>query len=153
MQPRVDDVPRTTSEILAMTRADGTGGGTPKREIDEVYFKDDVDPEARLNVDGTIFSNLLDEIAKNGLGIDFSKPRKGSEIKTYIETLPKGVFKQRANAEALELGLFRYLENNPDEVFKSKDDLLDVATLLNHSLMLVLEHYKGKKSRTRDGKS
>ena len=147
---RVDDVPRTTSEILAMTRADGTGGGTPKREIDEVYFKDDVDPEARLNVDGTIFSNLLDEIAKNGLGIDFSKPRKGSEIKTYIETLPKGVFKQRANAEALELGLFRYLENNPDEVFKSKDDLLDVATLFKPQLNVSVGTLQRKKTLERE---
>ena len=135
---RVDDVPRTLAERLAMTRADDTGGpkkiGNESVTGEDEFFKDKVDVEARLNVDGTIFSNLINEIAKDGLGIDFTKPKKGSEIKEYIETLPKSIYKSRLNAEALESGMFRYLDNNPDEVFKSKDDLMEVASLFKPSI-------------------
>ena len=42
--------------------------------------------------------------------------------------------KSRQNAEALESGMFRYLDNNPDEVFKSKDDLMEVASLFKPSI-------------------
>lgn len=151
---RMDDVPRTLAENLAMTRADDTGGpkkiGNESVTGEDEFFKDKVDVEARLNVDGTIFSNLINEIAKDGLGIDFTKPKKASEIKEYIETLPKSIFKSRLNAEALESGMFRYLDNNPDEVFKSKDDLLDVASLFKPSINVTVGTLKKKQQIQND---
>tara|TARA_B100000161_G_scaffold222711_1_gene168196 strand:- start:1259 stop:4909 length:3651 start_codon:yes stop_codon:yes gene_type:complete len=151
---RVDDVPRTLAENLAMTRADDTGGpkkiGNESVTGEDEFFKDKVDVEARLNVDGTIFSNLINEIAKDGLGIDFTKPKKASEIKEYIETLPKSIYKSRLNAEALESGLFRYLENNPKEIFKSKDDLLDIASLFKPSINVTVGTLKKKQQIQND---
>ena len=151
---RVDDVPRTLAERLAMTRADDTGGpkkiGNESVTGEDEFFKDKVDVEARLNVDGTIFSNLINEIAKDGLGIDFTKPKKASEIKEYIETLPKSIYKSRLNAEALESGMFRYLDNNPDEVFKSKDELMEVATLFKPSINVTVGTLKKKQQIQND---
>ena len=137
-----------------MTRADDTGGpkkiGNESVTGEDEFFKDKVDVEARLNVDGTIFSNLINEIAKDGLGIDFTKPKKGSEIKEYIETLPKSIYKSRLNAEALESGMFRYLDNNPDEVFKSKDDLMEVASLFKPSINVTVGTLKKKQQIQND---
>ena len=131
----VDDVPQTTAEQLMMTKADD-GGPSRIDTGEDDFFKKDVDIEARLNSDGIVFSNLTDFIAKDGLGIEFTKETKSSDIMAAFANLRKGDLKNRLNAESKESGLDRYLKNNPNEVFSSKDQLIQKASLLNPTIKI-----------------
>ena len=143
-----DDVPRTTSEQLMMTRIDD--GGEP-RKIDtgeDDFFKSDVGPESRLNTDGIVFSNLIDFIEKNGLGIDFNKKPTSTEIRRAFDSLKRGPMKQRLEREATESGLYRYLENNPNEKFSSLDQLVGKATLFKPTIKISTYSLKQQEALT-----
>ena len=132
-------MPRTLAERLAMTRADDT---IPKKIGNESvtgedeFFKDKVDVEARLN-DGTIFSNLINEIAKDGLGIDFTKPKKGSEQKNR-RRLYLRVYTIKTKCRSIRIWHVPLFRQQPDEVFKSKDDLMEVASLFKPSIIVTV---------------
>jgi hypothetical protein len=61
-----------------------------------------VDLRLGLNSDGIVFSNLTDFIAKDGLGIEFTKETKSSDIMAAFANLRKGDLKNRLNAESKE---------------------------------------------------
>ena len=181
----IDDVPETASEKLFMTRSDDTGGGAARREEEQYFESDRPEIESRLNSDGTIFSNLLNELEKIGdtssrlsiikprmipkrdsnnkiikdaagnvvkepgapqiKGIDFSQKPTGKELLAYFRNdLEPGFAKKfggqglrdmdgsglssRLGKEAVESGLIRYLELNPDEIM-TKQKVVNLASL------------------------
>jgi hypothetical protein len=191
----MNDVPETASEKLFMTRADDTGGGAARREEEQFFESDKPEIESRLNSDGTIFSNLLNELEKIGdtssrlsikkpimvpkrdsnnkiikdaagnvvkepgvpqiKGIDFTKKPTGRELLGYftnnlnkefniVDGKPKEFSKKfggqglkdmdgsglssRLGKEAVESGLIRYLELNPDEIM-TKQKVVNLASL------------------------
>ena len=182
----IDDVPETASEKLFMTRSDDTSGGGAKAQQEEKFFENErPEIESRLNSDGTIFSNLLNELEKIGdtssklsvkkptmipkrdsnnnlvrdaagniikepgapqiKGIDFTKKPTGKELLAYFKNdLEKGFAKKfggqglrdmdgsglssRLGKEAVESGLIRYLELNPDEIM-TKQKVVNLASL------------------------
>ena len=94
--------------------------------------------------------NVILEEGKIIMGIDFSKKPTGRELLGYFtNNLEKEFSKKfggaglkdsrgsglqsRLGQEAVETGLIRYLENNPEKVF-TKDDLINVASLFNPNI-------------------
>ena len=182
----IDDVPETASEKLFMTRSDDTGGGAAKAQQEEKFFENErPEIESRLNPDGTIFSNLLNELEKIGdtssklsvkkptmvpkrdsnnnlvrdaagniikepgapqiKGIDFTKKPTGAELLAYFKNdldpsfskkfggqglrdMDGSGLSSRLGKEAVESGLIRYLELNPDEVM-TKQKVVNLASL------------------------
>ena len=189
----VEEVPETVGERLFMTQS-GEGGQAKKiRQDDEKFFEEgfDVDVEASLNPDRTIFSNLLNELEKIGKtssrlsileprmipkrvngqivkdaagkvvkepgptltrGIDFKQKPTGRELLAYFQNDLKPEFSKkfggmglkdsggsglqsRLGKEAVETGLIRYLENNPDKVI-TKEELINAASLFKPNIKM-----------------
>ena len=189
----VEEVPETVGERLFMTQS-GEGGQAKKiRQDDEKFFEEgfDVDVEAGLNLDRTIFSNLLNELEKIGKtssrlsileprmipkrvngqivkdatgkvvkepgptlvrGIDFKQKPTGRELLGYFTNDLKPEFSKkfggmglkdsggsglqsRLGKEAVETGLIRYLENNPDKVI-TKEELINAASLFKPNIKM-----------------
>ena len=126
---KMDDVPRTTGEIL-MTEGSGLGGIKPKPKkinIDtKIRDKDEITFGSALSADRNIYSRLvydLENINKPG-GISF--PTKGVSAQDAINILSK----RPTFAEAQESGLLAYLQRQIDKgetELVTQDDLLRVA--------------------------
>ena len=189
----VEEVPDTIGERLFMTQADEGGQAKKIRQDDEKFFEEglNVDVEASLNPDRTIFSNLLNELEKIGKtssrlsileprmipkrvngqivkdatgkvvkepgpslirGIDFKQQPTGRELLAYFTNDLKPEFSKkfggmglkdsggsglqsRLGKEAVETGLIRYLENNPDKVI-TKEELINAASLFKPNIKM-----------------
>jgi hypothetical protein len=126
---KMDDVPRTTGEIL-MTEGTGSGGIKPKPKkinIDtKIRDKDEITFGSALSTDKSIYSRLvydLENMNKTG-GLSF--PKEGTSAQDAINILSK----RPTFAEAQESGLLAYLQRQIDKgVTKpvTQDDLLRVA--------------------------
>lgn len=126
---KMDDVPRTTGEIL-MTEGTGSGGIKPKPQkinIDtKIRDKDEITFGSALSTDKSIYSRLiydLENINKPG-GISF--PKDGTSAQEAINILSK----RPTFAEAQESGLLAYLQRQVDKGSSqpvTQDDLLRVA--------------------------
>ena len=126
---KMDDVPRTTGEIL-MTEGTGSGGIKPKPKkinIDtKARDKDEVTFGSALSADKSIYSRLvydLENINKPG-GMSF--PKDGTSAQEAINILSK----RPTFAEAEESGLLAYLQRQIDKGSNqpvTQDDLLRVA--------------------------
>lgn len=126
---KMDDVPRTTGEIL-MTEGTGSGGIKPKPKkinIDtKARDKDEITFGSALSADKSIYSRLiydLENINKPG-GMSF--PKDGTSAQDAINILSK----RPTFAEAQESGLLAYLQRQIDKGSNqpvTQDDLLRVA--------------------------
>lgn len=126
---KMDDVPRTTGEIL-MTEGTSSKGIKPKPKkinIDtKIRDKDEITFGSALSADRNIYSRLvydLENINKPG-GISF--PTKGVSAQDAINILSK----RPTFAEAQESGLLAYLQrqiNKGETKLVTQDDLLRVA--------------------------
>jgi hypothetical protein len=126
---KMDDVPRTTGEIL-MTEGTGSGGIKPKPQkinIDtKIRDKDEVTFGSALSADKSIYSRLVYDLENTNKPGGMSFPKEGTSAQDAINILSK----RPTFAEAQESGLLAYLQRQVDKGSSqpvTQDDLLRVA--------------------------
>ena len=126
---KMDDVPRTTGEIL-MTEGSGSGGIKPKPKkinIDtKIRDKDEITFGSALSADKSIYSRLVYDLENTNKPGGMSFPKEGTSAQDAINILSK----RPTFAEAQESGLLAYLQRQVDKGSSqpvTQDDLLRVA--------------------------
>lgn len=126
---KMDDVPRTTGEVL-MTEGSGSGGIKPKPKkinIDtKIRDKDEITFGSALSADKSIYSRLVYDLENTNKPGGMSFPKEGTSAQDAINILSK----RPTFAEAQESGLLAYLQRQIDKGSSqpvTQDDLLRVA--------------------------
>ena len=126
---KMDDVPRTTGEIL-MTEGTGSGGIKPKPKkinIDtKIRDKDEITFGSALSTDKSIYSRLVYDLENMNKPGGLSFPKEGTSAQDAINILSK----RPTFAEAQESGLLAYLQRQIDKGVNkpvTQDDMLRVA--------------------------
>jgi len=126
---KMDDVPRTTGEVL-MTEGSGSGGIKPKPKkinIDtKIRDKDEITFGSALSADKSIYSRLVYDLENTNKPGGMSFPKEGTSAQDAINILSK----RPTFAEAQESGLLAYLQRQVDKGSSqpvTQDDLLRVA--------------------------
>ena len=126
---KMDDVPRTTGEVL-MTEGSGSGGIKPKPKkinIDtKIRDKDEITFGSALSADKSIYSRLVYDLENTNKPGGMSFPKEGTSAQDAINILSK----RPTFAEAQESGLLAYLQRQIDKGVTepvTQDDLLRVA--------------------------